>query len=376
MKVTFDTAVLSAHIKSFKPNNKCIDILTSIKMDVENGVVYFTTTDLDVFVESETRCTSDGDGVICLPYAEVSVFLKNSKATQFTIDAPVRVFTGEKDEKGEAISILPPAIINGVFSIRQNDDDFPIHPEWTALRSMLFSGALLHEMKAAGKYVGKDELRPVMSGVCITNKYAMYDVFSTDAHKLFQSSLGMRTEDDKEDFELIVKYAPVITATAAAFKQMNEDVVVSWDNRYIQMRGTGWCVTSRLEDGRYPNVPAAIPKDNPIHITIDVAALNNAIKQVIPANTTTSRVEFTFNKYEAILECSDEDLGTSMKATIPCTYNEEEPFRIGFHGKLMLSILESVLESSVTLEMSAPNRAAVMHSKHRLMLLMPVILNN
>ena len=376
MKVTFNTAVLEAHIKSFKPNNKCIDILTFIKMDVENGNVYFTTTDLEVFVESETRCESDGDGVICLPYAEVSVFLKNSKAKQFTIDAPEYTMTDKVDEHGVPISVLPPAIINGVFSVRQHGDDFPIHPEWTASRSMLFSGALLHEMKAAGKYVGKDELRPVMGGVCITNKYATYDVFATDAHKLFQSSLGMRTEDDKEEFELIVKRAPVIIATATAFKQMNEDVVVSWDFRHIQVRGTGWCVTSRLEDGRYPNVPAVIPKDNPIHITIDVAMLNNAIKQVIPANTTTSRVTFTFCKHEAILECSDEDMGTSMTAAIPCFYNEEEAFKIAFHGKLMLSILESVLESSVTFEMSAPNRAAVMHSKHRLMLLMPVMLNN
>jgi DNA polymerase-3 subunit beta len=141
-------------------------------------------------------------------------------------------------------------------------------------------------------------------------------------------------------------------------------------------------MTCRLIDGKYPNYEAVIPTDNPNKLTIDREALLNSIRRVaIFANQSTHQVRFKISGKELMLSAEDIDFSNEAKERLTCSY-EGEDMEIGFNSRFLQEMLNNIGSDEITIEMSAPNRAGIMHpvssdneNEDILMLVMPVMLN-
>lgn len=131
--------------------------------------------------------------------------------------------------------------------------------------------------------VGKDNLRPTMSGICI-KKTSDNELFlvTTNAHTLCKINITEYCEFDKDDRELEyilpVKYLKDFIALADGslhFKCSKANIFIEADNlEYIGM----------TIDGKYPNYDAVIPRDNTKKIVFDHVAMNKCLKSPELAN--------------------------------------------------------------------------------------------
>lgn len=131
--------------------------------------------------------------------------------------------------------------------------------------------------------VGKDDLRPTMSGICI-KKTAENEIFlvTTNAYTLCKINITEYCEFDKDDRELEyilpVKYLNDFVKLADGslhFKCGQSNIFIEADN--LEFIG-------RAIDGKYPNYEAIIPRNNTKKIVFDHVAMNKCLKSPEVAN--------------------------------------------------------------------------------------------
>ncbi len=138
----------------------------------------------------------------------------------------------------------------------------------------------------------------------------------------------------------------------------------------------------RLIDGKYPNYEAVIPTENPHKLTVDRNSLLNSIRRVaIFANQSTHQVRFKLSGKELLLSAEDIDFSNEAKERLTCSYDGDD-MEIGFNSRFLQEMLTNIDSEEIIIEMSAPNRAGIMHpvtkdneAEDILMLVMPVMLN-
>lgn len=125
--------------------------------------------------------------------------------------------------------------------------------------------------------VGKDDLRPIMSGICI-KKTAQNEMFlvSTNAHTLCKINITEYCEFNKDtrelEYVLPVKYLKDFVKLADGslhFKCSMSNIFIEADNlEYI----------ARVIDGKYPNYDAVIPRESTKMIVFDHVVMNKCLK--------------------------------------------------------------------------------------------------
>ena len=99
------------------------------------------------------------------------------------------------------------------------------------------------------------------------------------------------------------------------------------------------------------------------------------------ANQSTHQVRFKLSGKELLLSAEDIDFANEAKERLTCSY-EGDDMEIGFNSRFLQEMLTNIDSDEIILEMSAPNRAGIMHplaqeneAEDILMLVMPVMLN-
>jgi DNA polymerase III subunit beta len=330
----------------------CDDVLLEFTSDNCKAIV----TDLDVYVTANIPCKGETFN-ICVSRMQLTGFLKsyNGEVLQVENNVLRTSFSG--------------FVITG-----HESDEFPLIPEMNEAKSMMFSPALNYELIEAAKFVGTDDLRPVMSGVYLTNKNGYFAVASTDAHKLYEANLGT-CDKDVEQFECIVGNPKIIASIIKSMKLHNTPVNFVFNEKNGRFDYGDLVIYTRFIDGRYPNYLAVIPQENPLLLQVSKAVLFGAIDMVKNA-VCRSTGQVVFEKTDSGLKVIGEDIDNSsyMEVEIPCVWNAETGFEIAFNYKLLTELLSSNIGDELNIELSTPNKACVTRSYHRMMLLMPVMI--
>jgi DNA polymerase-3 subunit beta len=138
----------------------------------------------------------------------------------------------------------------------------------------------------------------------------------------------------------------------------------------------------RLIDERFPDYENAIPVENPNKLTIDKGEFLSSLKRIsIYANKTTHQVRLKFSGSELQISAEDLDFSNEANERLVCEYTGED-MEIGFNAKFLIEMLNNISSKTISISMSAPNRAGILtpfeNAKNEdiLMLVMPVMLNN
>ena len=162
-----------------------------------------------------------------------------------------------------------------------NKDEYETHwktdKRLTAFEFVTFSEVFEFYLDKLLLSVGKDDLRPVMSGICIkkTNDNNLFLV-TTDAHTMCKINITEYCEFEKDDrnleYILPVKYLKDFVKLADGslhFKCNLTNIFVEAENlEYV----------ARAIDGKYPNYEAVIPKENDKMMVFNHVQMNNCLK--------------------------------------------------------------------------------------------------
>lgn len=347
-----------------------LPILDNFLFEIEKGQLTISASDLETTMTTIVSIESKDTGVIAIPAKLLIDTLKTF---------PEQPLTFTIDEKKFSIEISSDF---GKYKLTgQDSDEFPKIPTIMSASSIEVDASIL--LEAINKTIfatGNDELRPVMTGVyCQLSSDGLIFV-STDAHKLVRyrrndakSKAAASFILPKKPLNLLKNILPTVV----------EKVKIEYNNTNAFFSFIGTTIICRLIDGKYPNYEAVIPSSNPNKLTIDRMTFLNSIRRVsIFSNKTTHQVRLKVAGSELSISAEDLDYANEANERLTCQYVGED-MEIGFNSRFILEMLNNINSESITLEMSAPNRAGILlpteHDNKKedtLMLVMPVMLNN
>jgi DNA polymerase-3 subunit beta len=237
------------------------------------------------------------------------------------------------------------------------------------------------EFKDMLNYVSNDELRPAMTGISFGSRGKQFFLVATDGHTLKRLNIPELNGSDKEtDFILPAKAAKILSDSKVnseinVYENRDKD---SFDNEshtvsfwFESPIGFVELVTKSIDE-RYPDYNSVIPEKSLTQYTFDSKLFLKQLDKVeLFANKTTHQVRLSLN---GINKLSAEDIDFSNEACYETkgSYTGKE-IEIGFNAEFLKKTVKS-FGDSVTLEMIAPNKCAVIKDAKALVLVMPVML--
>jgi len=350
-------------------NNPALPIIENLLLELHNNNLSVKATDLETTIINTTKVESQDNDSIAI----------NAKLLLETLKTfPEQPLTFKTNKEKSTIEITS---IQGQYSLAYLDsNEFPSTPELDNSKSITINiNTLKKGIRNTLFATSNDELRPVISGVYIEINLTNILFVGTDAHKLVKYENNIESAETvsfivpKKPLNLLKNTLNDIEKDNVQLKYNKTNIIFSFENLQI------YC---RLIDGSYPNYQAVIPKENPNILNIERDVLLNSLKRVsIFSNQTTRQVKFKLQGSEINISGEDMDFSNKANEKLKCDY-EGHDIEIGFNGKFLLEILNTLETDKINMHFSTPSKAAIIKPDEEgnddekiLMLVMPVMLN-
>lgn len=347
--------------------NRVVNIIEHFLLEVSGNSLTITGTDLRNTLQVQIPVKSQAKGAVVIPQ-DVLKYLKTVELQPLVItwaDDTMKIEITDEDGK---------AVYKG-----ESAGDFPKIPEVNN-ELFKFQPHVLQDIKGLLPYASDDQLRPAMGGIFFNYRGGRLEAVATNGHMLAITALGYNTPDKNEGlFILDGKAAKVLSSFKLADKpitlysddpQKSLIVAFTFDIQGIYTIR----LTSRVIDERYPDYAQVIPKESTTKMTFAVETFAKALtKALMFANRTTHQVNFDIVGAAVKVSATNYDDDSSYAGVVPAI-GEGKDLDIAFNGEFLQKLLKN-FDGSISLEMSAPNKAAVVKNDRTLVLLMPVMRN-
>ena len=357
-----------SNINGVITTNPVVPILENFLFEIDKNKLTVTASDLQTSMITELTVESKERGNIAVPAKILLDTLKNLP------DQPV---TFSIDESTYSIEISSD---NGRYKLAgENATDFPKVPSVSqdfsaVLSSDVFARAINNTIFATSN----DELRPAMTGVYINLGEKNAAFVATDGHRLVRYR---RTDVKSDNGNAIIIPRKALNLLKTTLPSENTDVSIDFNMSNAFFKFANIRMICRLIDERFPDYENVIPTSNNIKMTINRQELLSSLKRIsIYANKTTHQVRLKITGSELQVSAEDLDFSNEANERLSCEH-EGEDIEIGFNARFMLEMLSNLDSDQIRINMSAPNKAGLIHPVDKdknediLMLVMPVMLN-
>lgn len=372
MKFIVNSSVLLKHLNYIdgvvvaKP---IIPILNNFLFDIKDGNLTISSTDLETTMTTSIKVDAQEDISVAIPSKNTLELLKALPDQPLAIS--INIEKGSVEIKYES----------GRFKLTaQKGDEFPKTPEIESASSFTIPAKILQKAISKTIYAASnDEIRLNLTGVYVQLFKNNITFVATDANRLVRFTRNDVKPGIEESFILPKKALNLLKSTLP-----NDDTLVKVDyNRQNAFFTFGdISLICRLIDEKYPDYIAVIPTENPNKLTVDKTEFALAAKRVaITSNRSTHQIRAKVAGSELTISAEDIDFENEAQEKLTCQY-EGEDMEIGFNSKYLLEMLNNVDNMQLNIEMSQPNRAAVILPTEQetdediLMLIMPMMLNS
>jgi len=366
MKFITNSRQLHQNLKKISeslPARSVLPIIENFLFDVQGNELEVTATNLEISMRSKMEIEGNGIASIAVPAKLMIDILGSLPEQPITIEVVENKMTMHASTGNYKLSC-------------EDGKDFPELPEvpneLMGLPGINISDGLDKVLYAASP----DQDKPALSSVYFVGDGSQMELVATDAHRLQRFTVS-NDHLNPVDMLLPVKAASILHKIVG--KQI---VYVATDinNAYFQVDDT--LLIARLVDQRYPNYQGVIPTENDKKLTVNKADILSALKRVkIFANKSTNQMKLVCDGSSTItLECVDPDFSNQATEKVDCDY-DGTPITIGFNAQNLYDTISKVDTRDVVIELSAPNRAALVlpseseGATDNLGLVMPIMLN-
>ncbi len=373
MKFIVSTSVLLKNLQSISGvlnSSNTLPILDNFLFELTDEKLRITASDLETTITVSMQVNkADENGNIAIPAKFLVDILKTFPDIPMSFNINNETFHVEISA-GE-----------GKYKLSgYNGDEFPKAPvveDGTSIT--LNSGTLAKAFNKTLFATGSDDMRIVMTGVFCQVSDQDITFVATDAHKLVRYRRTDAKSNETGSFIIPKKPLNLIKNILASY---DVPVKFEYNNTNALFEFENFNLICRLIDGKYPNYEAVIPVNNTKKLTIDRQQILTSIRRVsIFSNQLTRQIRFSISGKELILASEDTELANEAKERLTCSFDGED-IDIGFNSKFILEMITNIDSDEICIEMSAPNRAALIFPVNNenkeediLMLVMPVMLN-
>ncbi len=349
-------------------NNNTIPVLDNFLFELNQNTLKVTASDLETTMTAQIPVESVDSGNFLLP-ARLLVDTVKALPTQ-----PLTFMMNDNN----TMDIVSET---GRYSFAYADaEDYPNPVEMEEAANIhIPAGVLTDAISKTIFAAGNDELRPTMTGILFEFSPEKLNFVATDAHKLVKYERNDLKADDETQFIVPKKPLQILKNYIAGD---NADVNVAYDEKNVKFTFDNIELISRLINGIYPNYNAVIPPENPNVLVVDRQHFHDVTKRIsIFASKATQLIRLDIAGSELKVSAEDLDFSNKAEERLTCNFQGED-MAIGFNSKFLIEILANLDSDEISINMSMPNKAAIIHPIDGLeegefitMLVMPLMLN-
>lgn len=356
------------------PKDGSIPILTSLLFEASNGRLHVRGTNLQTTIISSCGVDVVDPGAVAAPAEKIVELLGNMPEGVISFEsASGEAKSGKKPLKigNEIRGIIK--IEKSRFTMKcESAEEFPAISDTEWRFKFVYPCTRFFDMlSAASIAVAKEDHRDTLKGILLECAADRLNVVATDGHRLVR----MRDLNFTGPQEMLRAVVPV--ELVKAFKPMVDDfdIEVAIAEDKLSIANDRVQIITKLIAGKYPDYTRVWPQSFTKKLSMALDELLASFRRMaLFASDIDNKVRCSFDGQRLELTAQD---GTNIATEdIPTPVNEN-PFKITYNDKYILSLLKSLRGERVTISFTESNGATIFEPEpqgeiEQHMLLMPL----
>ena len=325
-----------------------LPILSNILINLDDGQLKITATDLEMEVIATTQIDSTESGSTTVPvrkFLDTCKTLADDSLIKFSVDNSKAVLTSNKTRF--SLTTMPA-------------EDFPVIDTKSKLFGFkLQQKELKHLIDKTSFAMAFQDVRFYLNGLLLEITPQSIKTVATDGHRLAICSLDAET-NVSDDTSIIIPRKGVLEI-ARLLEDSNEEVEVVVGENFIRVIFSDVIFTSKLVDGKYPNYDSVIPKNTDKQIHADKMSLKQClIRTSILSNEKYRgiKLEISSGYLKATANNPDHE---EAEDEIPIDYDGDS-VEIGFNVNYLLDAISALDTDTVELNITDANGSTLVKS--------------
>ena len=249
-----------------------LPILSNVLLDVSNGKLTITATDLDIiFIHQISNIEILEEG-------------KTTTSSSIMYDIVRKFSSGKKiNFSNPSENKLQLESEKSIFNLNCiNASEFPLTDEnFNENEFIIKSKEFLKLLNKCKFSISNDETRHYLSGIFFHQTQVDDKIFltaaATDSHRMSISKMRLK---NKIEFEPIILPKKTIFQLCSILEDFDGDIKISNIKSKIKFHINDSILISKLIDGKFPNYVQVIPKENQKKLEIDLKSFLNSVDRV------------------------------------------------------------------------------------------------
>jgi DNA polymerase III subunit beta len=319
-----------------------VQIFAGVLMQAGSGRLELSATDMELSIRTGLDADVAGEGSAVVPGRLLGDIVRQLPADEVEIEY-----------QAEENTLL---VTSGSASYRLRTyavEDFPRLPEVEgAQASSLDTGPLLEAIACVGRAAGRDESRPVLTGVFVRLGSGRLAMVATDSYRLSVKESDIA--GDVPELEAIVPARALDELRRIAGGGGQVELAVL-DN-HVAFGADGVWLTTRKIDGQFPDHTKLIPESGEfaVDLTLTRSELLDVVRRMAVMAHRSSPLRLRLAEGELTISVQTPDVGEARES-LPTAYSGE-PMEIGFNAAYLQDGIESVEGDELLLRLINPLR--------------------
>ena len=305
-----------------------LPILSNVLLDVSNGKLTITATDLDlIFIHQISNIEILEEG-------------KTTTSASIMYDIVRKISSGKKiNFSNPSENKLQLESEKSLFNLNCiNASEFPLTDEDFNKNEFVINSK--HFLKLLNKCkfsISNDETRHYLTGIFFHQTQIEDKIFltaaATDSHRMSISKIRLK---NKIEFDPIILPKKTIFQLCSILEDFDGDIKISNIKSKIKFEINDSILISKLIDGKFPNYVQVIPKENQKKLEVDLKSFLNSVDRVASVSLDKKDgVKFSLSKNILNLSVNNTNSGDG-KESLSVKFDEE--LDISFNSRYLIDV--------------------------------------
>lgn len=321
--------------------NQNLPILNNVLMEVKDGSLILSTTNLEIGIKSKIRGKVEKEGSLTVPAKLFYDYIQSIRGEKIEIEA-----------KGNNLEIKTEnshTVLKGL-----DYSEFPLIPEIEKKHTAVFNVGELKEALGLVLFATAfDNARPEISGVLFSFSKNKLILAATDSYRLAEKTINTKTMVDLDKKLIIPSFTLQELNRLMGEVDKKQDITMNINENQISFESDATVMMSRITEGEYPDYKQIIPQTAKTEVTIN----KNILQQNIKAASLFCRqgindisIFFYDNKIE--IRALNDQLGESKTIVEGKITGEKNQIIFNYH--YLLDVLASLNDKEVIIKINNP----------------------
>lgn len=313
-----------------------LPILANVLIEVEDGSLELTATDLELSIRTRVNVNTVEDGSITVPARKLVDIINGLSEDEQIVVKTEEAKMNIKCDKAEFN-------LQGISA-----EEFPKWPELDDVVEITLPGGKLADMYGKTVFaVSKDETRYALNGVCTQIENDKMITVATDGYVLAY----METQLQEKISGIVNTIIPENASREIAkhSDEAEEAVTLVFGENYLFMDGGNVQLASRVIEGKFPQYRDVIPESFPNKVIVKRKEFLNVVNLVsVLSDERSNQIEVTLNPSLMEIKAQSQEYGKGTDS-IDVEYSGDS-INIGYNANFLKDVLRSFDEDDLEFE--------------------------